>query len=105
MSRLMDIGVIQMPFDMVVADEVSMLQFYNRANAILNELLELEAAQYRHAAEREALVSEIRTLCESDYSVCHDPLGQESLNAFMGKLLALLISDTQDVLENSGSQG
>jgi hypothetical protein len=65
MSRLMDIGVIQMPFDMVIADEVSMLQFYNRANAILNELLELEAAKSRHAAERDALVEALTYYAEN----------------------------------------
>jgi len=40
MSETMDYGIIQMPFDMAMSSELSRIQFYNRAQALLKELQE-----------------------------------------------------------------
>lgn len=43
MSELMDDGIIRMPYEMAMSDELSRKQFYSRANSLLTELTEIRA--------------------------------------------------------------
>jgi hypothetical protein len=67
-----------------------------------------QAAQSRHAAEREALVRKCLEARNKVKSMLHDYYNEGYIPdeiSELEELLALLNSDTQDVLENSGSQG
>jgi len=55
----MDHGVIGMPFDMAMGDEVSRRQFYSRAQAILAKRDQLRAALSAVTAERDAANSRL----------------------------------------------
>ena len=42
MSRLMDSGVIRMPYELATGSEMAMIQYYDRANSILDKLEAIE---------------------------------------------------------------
>lgn len=58
----MDHGVIGMPFDMAMGDEVSRRQFYSRAQAILAKRDQLRAALSVVTAERDRLREQVKAL-------------------------------------------
>jgi hypothetical protein len=61
MSEVMRSGVIRMPYEMAMGDELSRRQFYNRAQSVLNELEEMELVMMRQGEIIRALAETIET--------------------------------------------